>query len=328
MKLSIVVPVYNTHDYLAKCLDSLIVPGLAEYEIIAVNDGSTDDSREILTEYAECYPALFRVIDTPNGGLGHARNTGLQVAEGEFLLFVDSDDWLPEGSVPEMLQLVNEDFDIAVFDFIHVDERGTETAFFSGCDRGKAFNLEEYPEFLFSPHNAVNKLWKRSLFTDTGIRFPDRLWFEDLATVPKLCLHADRILPVKKTWYCYFQRSGSIMLNASQAARNNEMIQVADTVLEYYKSIGALERYRPQLEYKFFYEEYLASVTRVNQIDPASSVQASLRDDYIRRFPDYRQNPYVRSASPHIKLLEMMIRKGHWSAVSALITLNNRRKGR
>ncbi|MBQ9663201.1 MAG: glycosyltransferase family 2 protein [Oscillospiraceae bacterium] len=328
MKLSIVVPVYNTFDYLPKCLDSLIVPEQGDYEIIAVNDGSTDRSREVLTRYAERFPQLIRVIDTPNGGLGHARNTGLTDAKGDFVFFVDSDDWLPEHTVSEMLQLPYEEFDVAVFDFVHVDETGTETAHYSGCGRETAFTLEEYPEFLFAPHNAVNKLWRRSLFTQTGIRFPDRLWFEDLATTPKLYLSAGRILPLCRTWYCYFQRRGSIMLNASKAARNSEMIEVAETVMEYYRSVGALEQYRPQLEYKFFYEEYLASVTRVNQIDPASPVQAQLRDDYISRFPDYRRNPYVRAASPQLRLLETMIRKGHWHAVGALVALNNKRKGR
>ena len=82
MKLSIIIPVYNTEAYLAKCLDSLLDPACRDYEIIAVNDGSTDGSRAVMTDYVRRYPGLIHPVDTPNGGLGHARNTGLAAAKG------------------------------------------------------------------------------------------------------------------------------------------------------------------------------------------------------------------------------------------------------
>lgn len=329
MKLSIVVPVYNTETYLDKCLNSLLTQGDADYEIIAVNDGSTDASGTVLEQWQARYPERIRILTTPNGGLGHARNTGLEAANGEFVVFVDSDDWLTTGAVGEMLSLIqSENADVVVFDFVQVNEKEEQLAYCRGCERNAAFTLAENPEFLFAPHNAVNKIWRRSLFVETGIRFPDRLWFEDLATTPKLFLHAKRILPWHQPWYCYLQHSGSIMFDASKALRNREMMTVADEILRYYKAQQKFEQYAPQLEYKFFYEEYLASVTRVNQIDPKSPVQAELRDDYLRLFPDYRKNRYVRSASLRIKLLDTMIRRGNWNAVRMMIALNKKRKGR
>ena len=329
MKLSIVVPVYNTETWLAKCLDSLIPETRQSCEIIAVNDGSTDSSPAILKQYRDQYPELIRIIETPNGGLGHARNTGLESAEGEYVLFVDSDDYLSPGAVDEMLETLekNPGIDAVVFDLVHVDENGTELRQIRGTEHGKVFSLAADPCTLFSPHNAVNRLWRRSLFTDTGIRFPDRLWFEDLATVPRLLLRCGSILPVRKAWYCYSQRTGSIM-NTAHAARNAEMIDVAETVLADYRNCGALERFQAELEYKFWYEEFLAAVTRVNRIDSRSPVQARLRDDYIRRFPDWQKNPYIRSAPARLRLLADLIQKGRWGAVRALTDLNNLRKGR
>ena len=103
MKLSIVIPIYNTRDYLRACLDSVIIPELQDYEIILVNDGSTDDSGLIAAEYAGRYPERIRLIATENGGLGAARNIGLENARGEFLFFLDSDDRLCEGALPEMM---------------------------------------------------------------------------------------------------------------------------------------------------------------------------------------------------------------------------------
>ena len=331
MKLSIIVPVYNTEAYLAKCLDSLIDRDCGDYEIIAVNDGSTDGSRMILTGYCERFPQLIRLVDTPNGGLGHARNSGLEVARGDWVLFVDSDDYLSPNAVSEMFEVLHEadrdSFDLAVFDFVHVDEEGKVLASFSGCEKDSPFTLDSFPEFLFSPMNAVNKLWRRSLFTDHEIRFPDRLWFEDLATSPKLYLHAGTIRPVHRAWYCYLQRRGSIT-NSTRAERNTEMMTVTGSVLDYYRELGQWTRYRSQLEYCFFYHEFLTSVTRVNLIDPKSKVQNLLRDDYQSRFPDYRENPYFRQAPKKYRLLEQLIRLGQWKAVHLLMTGNNLMKGR
>ena len=327
MKLSIIVPVYNTEDYVAKCLDSLLKSDDGDYEIIAVNDGSQDSSREILGQYEESRPDRIRIIDKPNGGLGDARNAGIEAAKGDNLLFVDSDDYLADNAVAEIMAILEESFDIAVFDFVHVDETGKVTAAFDGSGKKERFTLDEYPEFLFSPHNAVNKIWKRRLFTETGIRFEPRIWYEDLALSPKLYTYAKSILPVHKAWYCYLQRRGSITNNSS-ATRNGEMITVTAMVLDYYRENGLFERYRDQLGYKFFYEEFLASVTRVNLIDPKSEIQAALRDDYISHFPDYHENPYVREIPPKYRILERLIRKGKWNAVHLLMNLNNTVKGR
>ena len=327
MKLSVIVPVYNTEKYLAKCLDSLIDPEVGDYEIIAVDDGSTDSSGEILTRYRNQYPGLVRVMYTPNGGLGHARNVGMSVAGGDYVLFVDSDDWLKPGAIRAMLETLKTPFDIAVFDFVHVDEDGRELAAFSGCGREGVFSLEEYPEYLHCPLNACNKIWRLGLFTENGISFPDRLWYEDVATTPKLTLHAERILYRPIPWYCYLQRRGSIT-NATSAGRNTEMITAMNSSLDYYVSAGQYERYHDVLEYMAFYHEYLTSVTRVNLLDPASEVQEQLRDDFIRRFPDYRKNPYFRRAPKKYRLLEILIRRRQWRAVHLLMTANNRVNGR
>ena len=327
MKLSIIVPVYNTEAYVAKCLDSLIEPDLGGYEIIAVNDGSTDSSGEVVRRYGERYPDLVKVVDTPNGGLSHARNVGIEASEADYLLFIDSDDYVSDRAVCEILQVLEQDMDIAVFDFVHVNESGEVTAAFDGSGRMEAFTLEEYPEFLFCPHNAVNKIWKRSLFTEHGIRFAEGLWYEDLATSPKLYPLAQRILPVHQAWYRYLQRQGSITNNRS-TARNDEMITVAKLVIDWYRETGRYERYREQLCYKFFYEEYLAAVCRANLIDPKSPVQAALRDDFIRNFPDYRENPYVRKAPKKYQLLDRLIRTGNWKTVHAIMSLNKTVKGR
>lgn len=123
LKLSIIVPVYNVEKYLPKCIDSLIC-GDGGYEIILINDGSTDGSPDILADYAARYPALIRIITTPNGGLGHARNTGIDAAMGGYLLFVDSDDYLSPDALGSILAALDDSFDICIFDILSVNESG------------------------------------------------------------------------------------------------------------------------------------------------------------------------------------------------------------
>ena len=106
MKLSVVIPIYNVERWLPACLDSVLDPACEDYEILAVNDGSTDRSGEIAADYAARRPDRIRVISTPNGGLGHARNTGLEAARGDYLLFLDSDDRLAPGALREMTELL------------------------------------------------------------------------------------------------------------------------------------------------------------------------------------------------------------------------------
>ena len=330
MKLSIIVPVYNTEKYLSKCLDSLILPKSGEtwdYEIVVVNDGSTDSSRSIMADYERRFPGLVRPLDTPNGGLGHARNVGMAAAEGEYLLFVDSDDWLAPGAMEEILKAVEESFDVGIFDFVHVDEAGRELASFSGCDREGTFTLAQHPGLLHCPLNSCNKIWRRSLFADHGFRFPVRLWYEDVATSPNLYLNAKAIRYFPRPWYCYLQRVGSIT-NTRSADRNLEMITAFDMVLDYYRAQGEFDRYHEELEYMAFYHAYLTSITRVNLIDPANGIQDRLLDNFVTKFPSYRGNRYYLAAPQKYKLLDRLMRKRQWRAVNLLMTANKKLKGR
>ena len=318
MKLSVVIPIYNVERWLPACLDSVLDPACGDYEILAVNDGSTDGSGAVAADYAARHPDRIRVLTTPNGGLGHARNTGLEAARGEFLLFLDSDDMLAPGALAEILVCLD-----GIFDFKAVNEQGRELGYTRGAARGGDFTLEEYPQLLCEAPNAVNKLWRRRLFTDSGVRFPDRLWFEDLATVPRLYLHAQRFRNLARPWYLYLRRGGSIM-TSKRVERNLEIITAVDTVLEAWRAAGRFEDFRAELAYAALYHQLLTSCVRVAQLDPKSPVLPRLADDYLQKFPDFRQNPYVRTMPARHRLLLRLILARRFGAVKALMDLNDR----
>lgn len=324
-KLSVVVPVYNMEKYLRKCLDSIIDETIDDYEIIIVNDGSTDSSPAICQEYAEHYPKLINYISTPNGGLGAARNVGTENAKGEFIFYIDSDDYLAPNALREVMDSLQDDVDICVFDFLNITEDGRVLSLTKGSERTGDFSLSDYPEFLFCPPNAWNKIWKRNIFTDNGIVFPGRVWFEDIYITPKLYTKARKIKYVDKAWYMYLQRDGSITKNKNPQ-RCLEIIDAVDSVLKYYRSVDLFEQYYPQLCYMALYHQVITSTTRVSLIDRNSPIQRQLFEDFLEKFPDYKSVSYVQSMPGKLKLLLFYIEHRMYTAFNFTMRLNNRIK--
>ena len=326
IRLSIVVPVYNVEKYLRQCLDSVIVPGTDEYEIVCVNDGSTDGSAKILEEYSEKHPELVRVITTVNGGLGAASNNGIKAAKGEYVGFLDSDDYLVPGAVEEMLDACRSNADLIIFDFNEVNDQGNLITVKKGCSREEGvFTLESYPQLLFEYPSRANKLFKRALFEEHEIRYPSRVWFEDYRTNPKLYPLCRSIKYEGKAWYNYRQQENSIT-HGKNTERNLEIIDAAEDLLLYYEQKGLFEKNREELEYSVFYNVLLTSTDRVNLINPKSDVQGKLLEYMRSRFPDYEKNRYVREMGMKYRLLHLLIKNRWYGLLHTVLTANGRRK--
>lgn len=321
-RLSIIVPVYNVEKYLSKCLDSIIYPELSDYEIIVVNDGATDSSPAIAAEYEAKYPSLIRLISTPNGGLGAARNVGIRASRGYYLVFLDSDDSLAHGAVAEILETVRGDFDLCLYDLVSVNEDGLEIGRIRGCGRLGSFSFEDCPELLTESPCACNKIFRRELFTESGIKFPSRVWYEDLRTVPKLYPRAERIVSTGKPWYLYLQRSGSIT-NSANAERNLEIIDAVDDLTGYYRAEGLYDKYREQLEFIAFHHAFLSAATRVNIIDAKSPVQDTLLRDYLEKHPDYKSCEFFSHLSFSHRLIHFLVIHKMRRSLHLLILANN-----
>lgn len=326
-RLSIVIPAYQVEQYLPTCLDSVLLPGREDYEILVVDDGSPDHSGQIAEEYAARFPSLVRVIHQKNGGLGAARNTGLEAAEGDYLLFLDSDDTLCPGALEEILALDLTGVDICVFDYVKVDEDGRVLAAVSGSSRRGRFTLSEAPELLLDPPNAWNKLWRRSLFLESGIHFPGRIWYEDLATSPGLYLLAGTILAVPRPWIRYLQRRGSI-ISSNNIARNMEIVSAVDSTLSFFRRQGCLAQYSDALEAMCVFHQLLTATVRINSIDRSSPLQQELLKDLNRKFPAWKSNPYVQRFPAKYRLLLKLMDQHAYGAVHALMRANDLLKGK
>ena len=212
--ISIIVPVYNVEEYLKQCLDSILGQTYRNWELILVNDGSTDSSGLICQEYAE-KDARFRYFEKENGGQSEARNYGIEQAQGEYLTFVDSDDWVTETYIEELYsKLRHYNADISITNYFIFQE--SNATFYKHVfepwekDYDSKYLLEHYfenQEGDFFLSTVWGKLYKKSLFE--WLRFPKGMTSEDAALVYKIYDLAEKIVYFHKDSYCYRQREGS-----------------------------------------------------------------------------------------------------------------------
>ncbi len=210
MKVSVIVPVYNTSQYLAKCLDSLLDQTLGEMEIIVVNDGSTDDSQEIIDKYASNFPQI-KAFQKPNGGLSDARNYGLERASGDFVGFVDSDDYVSEEMFERMYdKAIEHGAEIVLCDLEKVNEKGEAFRDLPQSPQlPERIELEkDFTIFGEMACFACNKLFRKELFANR--KFLKGIHFEDIELIPKLVLNSQIIAKINEPFYKYFERQDSI----------------------------------------------------------------------------------------------------------------------
>ncbi|BCY09614.1 glycosyltransferase family 2 protein [Actinoplanes sp. L3-i22] len=207
--LTVIVPVHRVEDFLRPCLDSILDQACADVEVIAVDDCSPDGSGAILAGYAARDPRL-RVVSLPvNVGLGPARNAGLELASGEYVWFVDSDDWLAPGALAEVAQRLREtDADVLVtgYDRVHWTGRvdpGTAGALLAAAP--VTFTVEQWPRILDVLHVAWNKVVRRELLVELGLTFGPG-WYEDVSFTYPILLAARRITALPRACVHYRQR--------------------------------------------------------------------------------------------------------------------------
>lgn len=213
-RLSIIVPVYNVEQYLRKCVDSILNQTFKEFELILVDDGSTDGSSRICDDYKEKDDRIC-VLHKENGGVSDARNYGIDHSNGEYIAFVDSDDWIDDGMYESMMSaIVENDADIAVCGHrvVTADGQIEETVVFeepillTGAEATiEILKDERMPSF------AWNKLYKKRLFKD--IRFPKERIYEDTAVIYRYFDMAKRVYVLNRVYYNYLRRPGSLCLS-------------------------------------------------------------------------------------------------------------------
>lgn len=324
MTFSIVIPVYNVKDYLERCFRSVLAQGGDDYEIILVDDGSTDgESGSLCDRLAALCPQSCIVIHKPNGGLGDARNVGLERANGDYVLFVDSDDYLLPGLLEALrAKLAATRADIIDFGFV-VDRGGKiREQYFGELPADRCFALSERPETLLVLPSAWRRLYRRSLFLDHAIRYPARVWYEDIRTTPKLFACADKIASIDAPYYGYVVRDGSITRN-SNVDRNAEILEAFDDLESWFSARGLWQTYADEFTRLAVDHILLAASVRVLKTDPQHPLLESFRAYMEAHYPDYLECPYLAQLSGQHKLILRLLRKKRYATVRALFAVKD-----
>ncbi|WP_426476263.1 glycosyltransferase family 2 protein [Chryseobacterium sp. CBSDS_008] len=233
-KVSIIVPVYNVENYLAKCLDSLVNQSLPNVEILVVNDGSKDNSEKIIEGYVQKYPDKIKAFTKENGGLSDARNFGIDRAAGDYIGFVDSDDYVTETMFEEMLLLAERHHaKMVICNIQKVDENGKIIQKLTQLpNMSEKINLENnFSVFSDISYFACNKLFKKELFNQK--RFKKGIHFEDIQLIPQLLLECETIAQTQNFHYQYLERTDSI--TKTHTEKGLDMLKAVSDVEQVFK---------------------------------------------------------------------------------------------
>ncbi len=234
IKISVVVPVYNVEKYIGQCLDSILGQTLKDIEIICINDGSKDNTLEILKDYAQKDSRII-LIDKENEGLSKARNQGTEIASGEYISFIDSDDWIDENYLEALYNAAKKyNSDVACGNIIRVSgNRKRNKLIYTkeefSRDSDKKNELTNVPVYSY----VWNKIYRRDKLIQSGVKFPIGRGYEDIIWSIQAIYYLDGVVTVPSAIYYYRKNPTSVMSSKSKqnaidcAASEKEMLEFA-----------------------------------------------------------------------------------------------------
>lgn len=301
--ISIIVPIYNMEKYLAKCLESLVNQTSKNIEIICVNDGSIDKSKEILNSFKKKYPKLIKVINKENGGLSDARNAGIKKAKGEYIGFVDSDDWVELDMFEKMYNYaIKKSLDIVVCDTIMETESNSYV-----LKSNLQYSDDDIKNYIISFPMACTRLIKRELFTKDYF-FTKGILYEDLCLTPTFVVNTKNIGFLEEPLYHYLQRDNSIMNQLKFNDKLYDITKVLDNVYQKYKDNNILEKYFQEIEYLHITHIIRSATLRFLGYENGEKNILSLINNVETKFPNWYKNEYLKKSTIKVKIVCYLVR--------------------
>ncbi|MFG6343650.1 MAG: glycosyltransferase [Lachnospiraceae bacterium] len=304
MKLSIVVPVYNmaADNKLRFCLDSLINQSITDYEIIAVDDASTDESLEILREYESKYPWKFKAIQLyDNMKQGGARNRGIDVARGRWIGFVDSDDWVAPDMYEKLIKKAEQTgADVVGCDYCMVCEHTMNVGKVmpnNTPDQTGVLDHERYKKLVMNPGSMVIKVYLKSVIDDYQLRFPEKTFYEDNCASPIWMLHFTHFEKVEEPLYYYYQHDASTV-HAVSMEKCEARLLMGKRLIEEARRYGIYKPYRLEFEFAFSKLYYMNTLFTymLGMKRPRLAFLKQIAEGMRHEFPDFQENIYYLKA--------------------------------
>ena len=317
MQISIIIPVYQVEDYLKECLDSIVRQDhKIGVQAIIVDDGSKDQSSLIAQEYVDRYPNRFEYYRKVNGGLSDARNFGVPYAKGEYLMFLDGDDYLADHACKTIIDTFEKtNADLLFFDYINFDEEHQEV--YHVYEGTSSFVSEQ--QYLLCPPTAWNKVMKTKLYREQKISFPKGIWYEDLATTGAYVNFARKLYYLQDGLYYYRQRSQSIM---NQESYNPKMMDMLPAIQNLFHQMDC-KAYYEELEYLCVCNLFYNSGERLLKYHRTKEL-TKLVQFVNEQFPHCLDNNYLKKRSRFYRLICSFVSKEHYRSANLLYKLKNK----
>ncbi|MBO5473834.1 MAG: glycosyltransferase [Lachnospiraceae bacterium] len=317
MKLSIIVPVYNmaADGKLEYCLNSLVGQTIEDYEIIAVDDCSTDTSWDILQRYGKEYPEKFRAVHSEvNLKQGGAKNIGMELARGDWIGFIDSDDWVTPDFYERLIARGEETgADMVGCDYHLTSEHSMkigQVVHNNKPEQTGLLNEEKYRSLILDGGSLVVKVYRRDIVIGHPSRFPEGIFYEDNALGNSWMLRAKRFEYIQEPLYYYYQHDTSTV-HTINVKRCEDRMEAGRIMLQEAKRYGYLERYYPELEFTFATLFYVNTLfTYMQGVRPVrAGFVRRLGKEMLENFPDFQKNRYYaeRIGAEEKKLVRMQL---------------------
>lgn len=297
-KVSIIVPVYNVEKYILRCIESLLNQTLKDIEIVIVNDGTKDNSIKLIEN--NFIDDRIKIFNKKNGGQASARNYGLKKAMGEYIFYVDSDDFIELETLEKMYeQAIKNNSDLVICDYYKLFEDGNKIY----QSTIPFYDKKNNKISVISMPGPVCKLFKKDILIDNRIKFLENHIFEDNAIMPYACSLCENVVYIKKPYYYYFQRVGS-SLNQKEYNKNLEDIFDAfEYLYSRFEESKTIDKYYEELEY--LYIEYLLHAANLRFIEYKEAYKniGKISKIFKEKFPKWRNNKYYKKANIKYKIV-------------------------
>ena len=287
-KISIIIPVYNVENYIERCLDSVINQTMEDIQIIVVNDGSTDSSKEKIKKYQD----KIIYLEKENGGLSSSRNFGLKYATGEYIAFLDSDDYVQKDTYGKMYELAKkENSDMVQCGFIWEYPKKKKKAIVEVCKNKNELMVKGRVE-------AWNKLIRREIIEEHNIQYPEGLIYEDMEFFFKLIPYLNKVSYIDEDFIHYVQRNNSIA--NTQNEKTKDIFIILENIINYYKEKNIYENFKTELEYNYVKVLLCSSLKRMCKINDKKRRKELLNKTWNNinyKFPNWKENKILKNKS-------------------------------
>jgi glycosyltransferase involved in cell wall biosynthesis len=299
MNISIIVPVFNSAKYLEKCINSLLKQNIDNTEIILVDDGSTDNSQEIIKEYSKKNSdRIVCILNEENHKQGAARNMGIKIARGKYITFVDSDDWISNEYCNKMYRLAEEgDYDIVYCDYYREFEKDGNKIYNVLVDNSQVGRLDHEKRkslLLRMDSYPWGRLIKKDLLIHNSLYFPEKIYYEDLAITHLYNMYTNDIAKVEEPLYHYRIHQSSTVANPINL---EYQLKAVNLLIENFVRRDLYHDYLEEMEFLYIKEYYLYTLYDCFHKceEPPLELMFLMKDTVSSKYPLYAENKYMKT---------------------------------